>query len=105
MLDKGISHVKIKPRTPRLNGKVERSHRIHAEEFYPLLDGVVIDDAHVFNNKPQEWEDYYNYPSTTRKPRRADPYERLRQKTQTQTSSMTVSSTVNHQPKVRRPTL
>ena len=27
LLDKGIDHVKIKPRTPRLNGKVERSHR------------------------------------------------------------------------------
>ncbi len=40
---------------------MERSHRIDAEEFYRLLDGAVIDDAHVFNNKLQEWEDYYNY--------------------------------------------
>jgi transposase len=61
VLDKGIGHVYIKPRTPRLNGKVERSHRIDAEEFYQLLDGVIIDDAQVFNNKLQEWEDYYNY--------------------------------------------
>jgi transposase InsO family protein len=45
VLDKGIGHVYIKPRTPRLNGKVQRSHRIDAEEFYRLLDGVVIDDA------------------------------------------------------------
>ena len=30
-LDKGIAHTHIKPRTPRLNGKVERSHRIDAE--------------------------------------------------------------------------
>ncbi|MCA1702277.1 MAG: hypothetical protein LC808_02995 [Actinobacteria bacterium] len=37
--------------TPRLNSKVERSHRIDAEEFYRLLDGVVIDDAKVFNDK------------------------------------------------------
>jgi hypothetical protein len=28
LLDMGIGHVKIRPRTPRLNGKVERSHRI-----------------------------------------------------------------------------
>ena len=42
MLDKGAGHVYIKPRTPRLNGKVERSHRIDAEEFYRLLDGVVV---------------------------------------------------------------
>lgn len=61
VLDKGIRHVYIKPHTPRLNGKVERSHRTDAEEFYRLLDGVVIDDAKVFNNKLQEWEDYYNY--------------------------------------------
>jgi transposase len=51
VLDKGIGHSYIKPRTPRLNGKVERSHRIDAEEFYRLLEGVVIDDARVFNDK------------------------------------------------------
>ena len=45
LLDQGIDHVKIKPRTPRLNGKVERSHRIDSEEFYRLLKGQVIDDA------------------------------------------------------------
>jgi hypothetical protein len=28
VLDAGIGHVYIKPATPRLNGKVERSHRI-----------------------------------------------------------------------------
>jgi hypothetical protein len=39
VLDKGIGHVYIKPRTPRLNGKVERSHRIDAEEFYRMLEG------------------------------------------------------------------
>jgi transposase InsO family protein len=61
VLDKGAGHVYIKPRTPRLNGKVERSHRIDAEKFYRLLDGVVIDDAQVFNDKLQEWEDFYNY--------------------------------------------
>jgi transposase len=53
VLDRGAGHVSIKPRTPRLNGKVERSHRIDAEEFYRLLDGVVIDDAQVFNDKLQ----------------------------------------------------
>jgi transposase len=61
VLDKGIGHVYIKPRTPRLNGKVERSHRIDAEEFYRLLDGVVIDDVNVFNARLKEWQDYYNY--------------------------------------------
>jgi hypothetical protein len=36
---------RIEPATPRLNGKVERSHRIDQEEFYRMLHGVVIDDA------------------------------------------------------------
>jgi len=33
-----IRHVYIRPRTPHLNGKVERSHRVDDEEFYQLLD-------------------------------------------------------------------
>jgi len=81
VLDKGIGHKYIKPRTPRLNGKVERSHRIDAEEFYRLLDGELIDDAQVFNNKLQEWEDYYNYHRPHGGLGGQTPYERLRQKT------------------------
>jgi transposase InsO family protein len=69
------------PARPRLNGKVERSHRIDAEEFYRLLDGVVIDDAKVFNDKLQEWEDYYNYHRPHGALDGQTPYERLRQKT------------------------
>jgi transposase InsO family protein len=83
ILDKGVGHIYIKPRTPRLNGKVERSHRIDAEEFYHLLDGVVLDDAKVFNDKLQEWEDYYNYHRPHGALDGQTPYERLRQKTQT----------------------
>ena len=82
-LDKGIQHVYIKPRTPRLNGKVERSHRIDAEEFYRLLDGVLIDDSQLFRDKLQEWEDYYNYHRPHGGLGGQTPYERLRQKTQT----------------------
>jgi transposase InsO family protein len=81
VLDKGAGHVYIKPRTPRLNGKVERSHRIDAEEFYRLLDGVVIDNAQVFNDKLQEWEDFYNYHSPHGGLDGQTPYERLKQRT------------------------
>ncbi|MFD8283285.1 integrase core domain-containing protein [Streptomyces solisilvae] len=84
VLDNGIAHTYIKPRTPRLNGKVERSHRIDAEEFYRLLDGVVIDDAEVFNDKLREWEDYYNYHRPHGGLGGHTPYERLKQKTATQ---------------------
>ena len=79
--DQEIQHVYIRPRTPRLNGKVERSHRIDDQEFYQLLDkGGVRDDIHLFNKKLREWEDYYNY----HRPHGAldghTPYERLKQK-------------------------
>jgi transposase InsO family protein len=57
-----IKHVYIRPRTPHLNGKVERSHRVDDQEFYQLLDQAGIsDDIHLFNEKLREWEDYYNY--------------------------------------------
>jgi transposase InsO family protein len=81
VLDKGVGHRYIKARTPRLNGKVERSHRIDTEEFYRLLDGALIDDAKVFNNKLQEWEDYYNYHRPHGSLGGETPYERLRQRT------------------------
>jgi transposase InsO family protein len=61
VIDQGIGHTYIRPATPRLNGKVERSHRIDAEEFYRLLDGEVIHDAGIFNDKLKRWEDYYNF--------------------------------------------
>jgi transposase InsO family protein len=83
VLDKGVGHRYIKPRTPRLNGKVERSHRIDAEEFYRLLDGAVIDDADVFNHKLQQWEDYYNFERPHGGLGGQTPYERLRLKTKT----------------------
>jgi transposase InsO family protein len=84
VLDKGIGHHYIKPHTPRLNGKVERSHRIDAEEFYQLLDGVVIDDTKVFNDKLREWENFYNYHRPHGGLGGQTPYERLKQRTQTQ---------------------
>jgi transposase InsO family protein len=83
VLDTGAGHLYIKPRPPRLNGKVERSHRIDAEEFYRMLEGVVIDDAQVFNDKLREWEDFYNYHRPHGGLDGQTPYERLKQRTQT----------------------
>jgi transposase InsO family protein len=57
-----IRHAYIRPRTPHLNGKVERSHRVDDQEFYQLLDkDGISDNIHLFNEKLREWEDYYNY--------------------------------------------
>jgi transposase InsO family protein len=80
--DLDIRHVYIRPRTPHLNGKVERSHRVDDQEFYQLLDqDGLTDDIHLFNAKLREWEDYYNY----HRPHGAldghTPYERLLAKT------------------------
>jgi transposase InsO family protein len=82
VLDRGIRHVYIKPATPRLNGKVERSHRIDQDEFYRMLDGVVIDDTELFNERLKEWEDFYNYNRPHGGLDGQTPYERLREKTQ-----------------------
>ena len=81
VLDRGIGHVYIKPATPRLNGKVERSHRIDNEEFYRMLDGVVIDDTELFNDRLQEWENFYNFNRPHGGLSGLTPYEKLRQKT------------------------
>jgi transposase len=44
-----VRHVYIRPRTPHLNGKVERSHRVDDQEFYQLLDqDGITDDIHLF---------------------------------------------------------
>ena len=82
-----IQHVYIRPRTPRLNGKVERSHRVDDQEFYQLLDkGGVSDDIHLFNKKLREWEDYYNYHRPHSALAGQTPYERLLAKTKRKVS-------------------
>ena len=83
LLDRGIGHFYIRPATPRLNGKVERSHRIDEEEFYRLLEGVVIDDTGLFKEKLQEWEDFYNFSRPHGGLGGQTPYERLRTKVTT----------------------
>ena len=57
-------HVYVRPRMPRLNGKVERT-----------------DDIHLFNEKLREWEDYYNYHRPHGGLGGQTPYERLLAKT------------------------
>jgi transposase InsO family protein len=82
-----IRHVYIRPQSPHLNGKVERSHRIDDQEFYQLLDqDGVTDDIHLFNEKLREWEDYYNYHRPHGALDGQTPYERLLSKTRAQVS-------------------
>lgn len=53
-----MRHVYTKPATPRLNGKVERSHNSDKEEFYQLLDYKGDIDL---RKKLKVWENFYNY--------------------------------------------
>ena len=77
LLDNGMGHVGIRPRTPRLKRQGRTLHRTDSEEFYRLLEGQVIDDARLFNIKLQEWEDYYNYDRPHGALEGQTPYERL----------------------------
>lgn len=77
VLDKGINHVYIKPGTPRLNGKVERSHRTDQEEFYQLLE--YKDDVDL-NVKLDEWEKFYNLHRPHSAHAGFSPYEVLKAK-------------------------
>lgn len=77
-----VRHVYIRPRTPRLNGKVERSHRVDNQEFYQLLDkDGISDDIHLFNDKLREWENYYNHNRPHGGLGGQTPFERLLAKT------------------------
>ena len=53
----GIKHKVIKPKTPRHNGKVERSHRKDQERFYHNKVFCSFED---FKNRLKYWEKEYN---------------------------------------------
>ena len=58
--EKGIKHKLVKPKTPRHNGKVERSHRKDQERFYYKRVFVSFED---FKEKLRHWEaEYNNFP-------------------------------------------
>jgi len=73
--DKGMKHIYIKPRSPQLNGKVERSHRIDQQEFYQLLS--YTDDVDL-NKKLESWEQFYNFHRPHGSFEGKTPYETLR---------------------------
>lgn len=77
--DMGIRHIYIKPRSPNLNGKVERSHATDEREFYQLL--TYTDDVDL-NKKLVQWEDFYNLNRPHGGLNGKTPYEILREKLQ-----------------------
>ena len=75
--DKGIHHAYIKPSSPQLNGKVERSHRSDQQEFYQLLSYKGDVDLEA---KLDEWERFYNFARPHGAFKGKTPYEALREK-------------------------
>lgn len=75
--DLGLIHAYIKPGTPRLNGKVERSHLTDKKEFYQLLE--YTDDVDL-KKKLNQWEDYYNFIRPHSAHLGKTPYEMLKQR-------------------------
>lgn len=73
--DKGIRHAYIKPSSPQLNGKVERSHRSDQQELYQLLS--YKDDVDL-EAKLDEWERFYNFARPHGAHNEQTPYEVLR---------------------------
>jgi transposase InsO family protein len=76
-------HDGLTPIPPRPTPAQSIAHHPYHEEFYRLLEGVVIDDSELFNDELREWEDFYNYARPHGGLGGQTPYERLKQKTTT----------------------
>jgi transposase InsO family protein len=56
--ERGIRLFVLPPRSPKLNGHVERAQRTHTEEFYELMDFPV--EITALNQSLLAWEETYN---------------------------------------------
>ncbi len=64
----------IKPRSPHLNGKVERSQKTDKAEFYHLLN--LRDKSLVLEPLLAEWEHFYNFKRPHASLKGKTPHER-----------------------------
>ena len=55
---RGIKLFVLPPRSPKLNGAVERAHRTHTEEFYEVTESSF--DLSELREELSEWEQVYN---------------------------------------------
>ena len=55
---RGIKLFVLPPRSPKLNGGVERAHRTHTEEFYEITDSTF--EIADLSKELLEWEGIYN---------------------------------------------
>ena len=54
-----IEHKRIRPATPRHNGKVERVHRMDSERFYPNRMFYSVKDANEQLQRYQRWDNHF----------------------------------------------
>jgi transposase InsO family protein len=57
LMEYGIKFRPIKPRSPHLNGKVERAQKTDLQEFYTTVD---LKDPNLFD-RLKEWQHYHNW--------------------------------------------
>lgn len=75
--DLGMLHRYIKPRSPNLNGKVERSHLTDQTDFYQLISYKGDVDLKA---KLKDWETFYNMCRPHTGLQGKTPYETLKHK-------------------------
>jgi len=56
LMEWGIKFRPTKPRSPHLNGKVERTQRADLEEFWAMADPKSVD----LRQRLDEWQHFYN---------------------------------------------
>jgi putative transposase len=57
--ERGITLFVLPPRSPKLNGHVERANRTHRQEFWELYDGAL--ELPPLQAALREWEETYNH--------------------------------------------
>jgi transposase InsO family protein len=85
----GVRHKLIRPRTPRLNGKVERSHRTDEQEFYTKQKFL---DEEDLAKKLSSWQREYNEERFHMSLQGKTPAETLNAKLSTERQDKDVSS-------------
>ncbi len=60
---RGLHLFVLPPRSPKLNGAVERAHRTHSEEFYQITPCSL--EMKKLNRELRQWEKIYNRPPSS----------------------------------------
>ena len=99
--ERGLHLFVLPPRSPKLNGHVERAQRTHTEEFYEVYPDDL--DITTLNQALREWERVYNYIRPHQSLGYLTPFEYLNGlKAGTNEASLTLSAN-SHAPGKSRP--